>query len=190
MHHSTVRAGLFGALLALTATGLVTPPAVAFAQTSFSSSSGGLPDAPERPTKRTPKKTAFAFRASEFFFGGATAFDMSTTVTTLNHPTTAHRSDGLIIAHYYGYERGWVGIFGRRDAWTAVTANVLKNVVIDRYSRRFYARGGRWRALGYGLIVAQAAFNLIDATSNVRSNERIDQRVQRATGEKVAFWTP
>lgn len=191
MHQLTVRAGMFGVLLALAATGLVTPPAAAVAQTSlFSSSSGGLPNAPDGPTKRVRKKTAFAFRASEFFLGGATAFDMSTTVTSLDHPTTAHGSNGLIIAHYYAEEQGWAGIFGRRDAWTAVTANVLLNATIDRYGRRLYARGGRWRALGYGVIIAKATFNSMAAIGNIRSNGRIDQRIQRMTGEKVRYWTP
>ncbi len=190
MHHVTIRAGVFGALLALAATGLITPPVAAVAQTSFSSGNDGLPDAPDGPTKRIPKKTAFAFRASEFFLGGATAFDMSTTVMSLDHPTTAHGSDGLIIAHYYAEEQGWAGMFGKRDVWTAVTANVLLNAAIDRYSRRLFARGGRWRALGCGVNIAKAAFNAGAAISNIRSNGRIDQRIQRMTGEKVQYWTP
>ena len=191
MYHITVRAGVLGVLLALAGAGFATLPSAAVAQTSFSSSNDGLPDAPDGPTKRIPQKTPFAFRASEFVLAGATTFDMSTTVVSLDHPTTAHGSDGLIVARYYAEEQGWAGMFGKRDAWTAVTANVFLNAGIDRYSRRLSARGGRWRALGYGMNFAKAAFNTGAAISNIRNNERIDQRVRRATGYKgPIYWTP
>ena len=132
--------------------------------------------------EQAQKKPSFVFRASEFYLAGGTAFDMTTTVRGLDHPTTALRSDGAFLSHYYVVEKGWAGFLGRRDAFTAVSANVLLNVGIDRFSHRLYARGGRWRAIAIGTNVLKGTFNALAAGSNIRSDERIDRKVRLATG--------
>jgi hypothetical protein len=107
---------------------------------------------------------------------------MTTTARGLDHSTTAYRSDGSFLTHYYVKETGWAGFLGNRDAFTAVGANVFKNVLMDRYSRRLYARGGRWRTLAFGMNILQGTLNSIAAGNNIRSNERIDRQVRLATG--------
>lgn len=175
MYLTTIRAGLFGVLLTV---GLVTPLS-ANSQTMFS---------PENDRAKIPKeaeqgqKPSFAFRASEYYLAGATAFDMTTTVRGLQHPTTALRSDGSLLAHYYVVETGWAGFLGRRDPVTAVAANAFLNFEVDRFSRRLYARGGRWRAVAIGALLAKGAFNTVGAVNNIRSDERIDGQVRLATG--------
>jgi len=109
---------------------------------------------------------------------------MTTTVRGLDHPTNALRSDGVLLTHFYVTENGWAGCLGKRDAFTAVAANVFLNVEIDRYSRKLYTRGGRWRALAYGAVLAKGTLNVIAAGSNIRSDERINQQVRTATGYK------
>jgi hypothetical protein len=176
MNLTKIRAGSFGMLLL--AMGLITPsPANSQSMFPFMMGRAKIPKA-----EQVPKKTSLAFKASELFLASGTAFDMTTTVWSLDHPTTAYRSDGSFLAHYYVKETGWAGFLGRRDAFTAVGANVFKNVVIDRYSRRLYARGGRWRTLALGMNILQGTFNSLAAGNNIRSYERIDRQVRLATG--------
>jgi hypothetical protein len=187
MHLTCIRAVTFGVLLLLTA-GLITPKS-ATSQTPLFSLLRGSPKIPEGPPKPAPKPS-FAFRASELYLAGGTAFDMTTTVTSLNHPTTALRSDGTFLAHYYVEEKGWAGVFGRRDTLTAVAGNVLLNAGIDCFSRRLYSRGGKWRVLAYGLVLSKGTLNAIAAESNIRNDERIDSRVRLATGYKgLILWS-
>ena len=182
MYLTRIRAGLFGVLLLL-ASGLTTPlPAISQAPL-FSSSEDELPAVPDGPRKLT-KKVDFVFRASEFYFAGSTAFDMTTTVQGLGHPTTALKNDGTFLTHYYVVEKGWAGVFGKRDPFTAVAMNVLLNEGIDRFSRKLYTRGGRWRVLAYGTVLAKGTLNAIAAGNNIRQDERIDQQVRMATGYK------
>jgi hypothetical protein len=143
----------------------------------------GPPKVSEGTTKRIPK-ISFAFRASELYLAGGTAFDMTTTVRGLGHPTTASRSDGTLLTRYYVTEQGWAGFLGRRDPVTATAANILLNAGIDRFSRKLYTRGGRWRALAYGTVLAKGTLNAIAAGNNIRNNERINQQVRTATGYK------
>jgi hypothetical protein len=82
------------------------------------------------------QKPSFIFRASELYLSGGTAFDMTTTVRGLQHPTTAYRSDGSLLTHYYVVENGWAGFLGNRNCVTAVAANVALNVAVDRFSRK------------------------------------------------------
>jgi hypothetical protein len=179
MHLKYIRAGFFGVLLTLGLSG----PRLALSQTQlFSTSEDEPPKAPE-PAKKIPR-ISFAFRASELFLSGGTAFDMTTTVRGLNHPTTALRSDNTFLAHYYVTENGWAGMFGKRDAFTAVMANTLLNAGIDRFSRKLYSRGGRWRVLAYGTVLARGTINAIAAGENTQMNERIDTSVRTATGYK------
>ncbi len=171
---------MFGVLLMMGAT---TSSSLALSQTLlFSTSEDEPPKAPE-PAKRIPK-ISFAFRASEFFLVGGTAFDMTTTARGLDHPTTALRSDKTFLAHYYVTENGWAGMFGKRDVFTAVVANTLLNAEIDRFSRKLYSRGGRWRALAYGTVLARGTISAIAAGENTRMDERINQTVRTATGYK------
>jgi hypothetical protein len=115
---------------------------------------------------------------------------MTTTVRSLDHPTTASRSDGLFLTHYYVRETGWAGFLGRRDAFTAIGANVFKNAVMDRYSRGLYARGGRWRTVAFGMNIAQAVFSSVAAGNNIRLDGRINQQVRLATGYRgLIVWS-
>jgi hypothetical protein len=59
---------------------------------------------------------------------------------------------------------------------------VALNVAVDRFSRKLYARGGRWRGVAIGALLAKGTFNMIGATNNIRSDERIDSKVRLATG--------
>jgi hypothetical protein len=181
MQLTTIRAGFFGVLLVTM--GLVNLSLPANSQTLFSLQ-GGMMRIPK--PEQVPKKPSFVFRASEFYLAGATAFDMTTTVdgSGLGHPTTAYRSDGSFLTHYYVVEKGWAGFLGRRDPWTAVGANVIKNAVIDRYTNKLYALGGRWRPVAIGVNVLTGTLNALAAGSNIRSGERIDQQVRLATGYK------
>ncbi|HUC02134.1 MAG TPA: hypothetical protein VMA75_04530 [Candidatus Paceibacterota bacterium] len=178
MYLATIRARLFlGALLAM---GLVTPLPANSQSTSFL----GIerPDAPL--PRRVPQKPGRAFRASELFLAGGTAFDMTTTARLLGHPTVAERSDGSYLTSYYTTENGWAGVFGKRDTVSTVVANVAMNAMIDRYSRTLYARGGRWRTVGIGMNVLKGTINSMAAVHNIRFDQRIDQQVRLATGYK------
>jgi hypothetical protein len=181
LHLTRIRTGMAGVLLSL-AMGLVTPKPTISQTPLFSPDEDVSPKVLE-PTKKIPK-ISFAFRASELYLAGGTAFDMTTTERGLGHPTTALRNDGSFLAHYYVVENGWAGVFGKRDAFTAMAANALLNEGIDRFSRKLYARGGRWRAFAYGTLLAKGTLNAIAAGSNIRSDERIDQQVRTATGYK------
>jgi len=173
MHLTIIRAGI-GVLLAM---GLVNS-SPANSQTLFSLENGR----PRMPSAGPVKKTSFAFKASEFCLIGGTAFDMTTTVEGLDHPTTALRSDRTFLTRYYVVEKGWAGFLGRRDAVTAVAANAFLNAGIDRFSRRLYARGGRWRTVGFGVNVLKGTLSSIAAGNNIRNDERIDRTVRLATG--------
>jgi hypothetical protein len=175
MNLTKIRAGSFGMLLL--AMGLQTP-LPANSQSMFPFMRGKT----EIPKAEPVQKTSFAFKASEFFLASGTAFDMTTTVSGLEHPTTAYRSDGSFLTHYYVKETGWAAFLGNRDAFAAVGANVVKNFLIDRYSRRLYARGGRWRTLAFGMNILQGTLSSIAAGNNIRSDERIDSKVRLATG--------
>jgi hypothetical protein len=188
LHLTRIRAGVSGVLLLL-AMGLPTSTPATAQSTLLSSDEDGPPKVLEGPTKQTPK-VSFAFRASELYLAGGTAFDMTTTVRGLDHPTNALRSDGTLLTHYYASEKGWAGCFGKRDIVTAVGANVFLNVEIDRFSRKLYARGGRWRALAYGVVLTKGTLNVIAAGYNIRNDERINHDVRTATGYKgLIVWS-
>jgi hypothetical protein len=68
-------------------------------------------------------KTSFAFKTSELFLAGGTAFDMTTTVRSMGHPTAAYRSDGTFLARCDVSETGWAGFLGKQDPYTALVQN-------------------------------------------------------------------
>jgi hypothetical protein len=178
LHLTTTRVGLLGRVL-LMMMGLASLSLSADSQTSV---------APENDRAQVPEaprveKPGFVFRASELYLAGGTAFDMTTTVRGLQHPTTALRSDGSFLTHYYVVEKGWAGFLGNRNCVTAVAANVALNVAVDRFSRKLYARGGRWRGVAIAALLAKGTFNVIGASNNIRSDsdERIDNQVRLAT---------
>jgi hypothetical protein len=175
MHLTKIRAGSFGMLLLVMG---LTNPLPANSQSVFPFMRGRA----EIPKAEPVQKTSFSFKASELFLASGTAFDMTTTVRGLDHPTSAYRSDGMLLTHYYVEETGWAGFLGRRDMFTAVGANVIKNALIDRYSRRLYSRGGRWRTVAFGMNILQGTLNSIAAGNNICSDERIDRQVRLATG--------
>ena len=184
MYLATIRARFF--LGALLATGLTSPmPA--------NSQSTSLIPGFERPdvvpvVKRVPQKTSFAFRMSESYLAAGTAFDLSTTAMLLNHPTTVYKSDGTLLTHYYTTEDGWTGdVFGKRDLAAALLGNGIKNALLERFTYRLYERGGRWRALGYGLNFLQGSLSLGAGVHNVRFDGQIDRQVRLATGYKGLF---
>jgi hypothetical protein len=181
MNLTKIRAESFGMLLLVT--GLTNPsPANPQSMFSLEKERAEIPKA-----EQVPKRTSLAFKASELFLFSGTAFDMTTTVKGLDHPTSAYTSEGKFLTHYYVEETGWAGFLGRRDAFTAVGANVFKNVLMDRYSRRLYARGGRWRTLAFGMNILQGTLNSIAAGNNIRSDDRIDRKVRLATGYRGAI---
>ena len=175
MNLTKIRAGSFGMLLLVMGLTNLSP---ANSQSMFPF----IRSTAEIPKAKPVQKTSLAFKGSELFLASGTAFDMTTTARGLNHPTTAYRSDGSFLTQYYVNETGWAGFLGKRDAFTAVGANVFKNVLVDRYSRRLYARGGRWRTLAFGINILQGVINSVAAGSNIRSDERIDRKVRLATG--------
>jgi hypothetical protein len=182
-----IRAGDFGVLLLLMLGFII--PASAIAQAPLFSLYEGVHPKIEGLPKPVPK-LSFAFRASECYLAGGTAFDMTTTVRSLDHPTTALRNDGTFLAHYYVKEEGWAGIFGRRDMATAVIANVLLNVELDRLSRKLYSRGGRWRVIAYGVVLSKGTLNALAAGGNIRDDGRINQQVRVATGYRgLILWS-
>jgi len=181
MHHvyfTNTRAGLFGILLAVMS--LVNSSLPANSQSMFLLNGNSAKTLKAEPVQ----KTSFAFKASELFLAGGTAFDMTTTARSMGHPTAAYRSDGILLAHYYVKETGWAGFLGSRDPYTAVAANVILNVGVDRLGRRLYARGGRWRAAAFGVNILKGTLNSIAAGNNIRSDERIDDKVRLSTGYK------
>ena len=177
MNLTNIRAGVCAGVL-LIAMSLVNSSLSANAQSMFSLDQ----DRAEVPKAVPVKKTSFAFKASEIYLAGGTAFDMTTTVSGLDHSTTACMSNGTPLTHYYVKETGWAGFLGARDPWTAVAANVFLNYEIDRYSRKLYLRGGHWRAVGIGALLVKGTLNTIAAGNNIRGDERIDRQVRLATG--------
>lgn len=184
MYLTQIRAGVFTGMLLL-AMGVAAPlPANAQSMFSFKRRRE------EIPKVERVQKTSTAFKVSELFLATGTAFDATTTIQGLDHPTTANMSNGNFLAHYYVRETGWAGFLGSRDAFTAVGANVVKNFLIDRCSRRLYARGGRWRTVAFGMDIAQAVVSSIAAGRNIRSDERIDSQVRLATGYRgIIIWS-
>jgi hypothetical protein len=177
MNLTNIRAGGLAGVL-LIAMSLVNSLLSANAQSMFSLEQ----DRAEVPKAAPVKKTSATFKASEFYLAGGTAFDMTTTVRGLGHPTTACMGNGTPLTQYYVKETGWAGFLGSRDAFTAVAANVFLNYEIDRYSRKLYLRGGHWRAVGIGALLAKGTLNVIAAGNNIRNDERIDRQVRLATG--------
>lgn len=95
----------------------------------------------------------------------------------------AYRGDNnQFLMRYTVTEDGWAGFLGKRDAFTAVSANVLLNVGVEKFSRRLYLRGGRWRYVAIGLLVAKATDNLVAGIHNERLQAGIDGRVRQMTG--------
>ncbi len=187
MFLTRVRAGSSGVLLLLMM-GFITPLSAIGQTPLFSLFERGHPST-EGPPKPVPK-LSFAFHASECYLAGGTAFDMTTTVRSMDHPTTALRSDGTFLAHYYAKEDGWAGVFGRIDVATAVIANVLLNAEVDRFSRKLYSRGGRWKVFAFGVVLSKGTLNAIAAGGNIRSDGRIDQQVRLATGYRgLILWS-
>jgi hypothetical protein len=181
MNLTKIRAGSFGMLLLVMG---LTNPSPANSQSMFSL---GWNRAEIPKAEQVPKKTSLAFKGSELFLASGTAFDMTTTARGLGHPTSAYTSGGKFLTHYYVEETGWAGFLGKRDAFTAVGANAFKNVLMDRYSRRLYSRGGRWRIAAFGMNILQGTFNSVAAYKNIRSDERIDKQVRLATGYRGAI---
>jgi hypothetical protein len=177
MNLTNIRAGIHAGVL-LVAMSLMNSSPSAKCQSMFSPEQ----DRAEVPRAAMVKKTSAAFKASEIYLAGGTAFDMTTTIKGLGHSTTAYMSNGTPLTHYYVKETGWAGCLGERDPWTAVAANVFLNYEIDRYSRKLYLRGGHWRAVGIGALLVKGTLNTIAAGNNIRNDERIDRQVRLATG--------
>lgn len=147
-------------------------------------------DRTEVPKAKPVKKTGFVFKASEVYLAGGTAFDMTTTVRGLDHSTTAYMSNGAPLTHYYVKETGWAGYLSSTDASTVVLSNVALNCGVDWLSRRLYARGGRWRTIAVGALLAKGTFNIISASNNIRNDGQVDNQVRTATGYRgLIVWS-
>jgi len=137
----------------------------------------------QEPERKRPNKVDFLHWASRGYLVAGTWLDASTTANGLSHPTMAYRGDNnQFLMRYTVTEDGWAGFLGKRDAFTAVSANVLLNVGVEKFSRRLYLRGGRWRYVAIGLLVAKATDNLVAGIHNERLQAGIDGRVRQMTG--------
>jgi hypothetical protein len=141
------------------------------------------------PEKKKLDRIDFFYMASEGYLAGGTWFDARTTTGGLHHPTMAYRSNNTFLMRYEVTEDGWAGCLGKRDAFTASTANILLNVGIAELSHRWYRRGGRWRIAAIALNGAKATDSLVAGIRNRQLNASIDQRVSTLTGYRgVIVW--
>lgn len=134
-----------------------------------------------RPRKKADK-IDFVYKASEVYIGGATWFDMFTTVRGMDHPTVAMRADGSVLMRYHGVEVGWAKIVGDRNTGAVVAANVALNAGLALLSRRLYQRGGRWRYAAIAVNVLKGTDNALAAYGNIRYGGSIDERIRAVTG--------
>lgn len=149
-----------------------------------------LPDAP-KPTERRSDRMDLLYRVSEGYLAEGTWFDGWTTSRALGHPTMAYRSNGVFLMRYVVTEGGWARCFGKRDAYTAVTANVLLNAATEELSRRLYRRGGRWRLAALGVNLYKATSSTLAGVHNLNVEAGIDQHIQNWTGYRGAIiWHP
>ncbi len=147
-------------------------------------------DRPRAPEKKKPDRTDFFYMASEGYLVGGTWMDSSTTVKGLEHPTMAYRKDNTFLMRYEVTENGWAGCFGKRDAFTASSANILLNVGIAELSRRLYRRGGHWRIAAITLNLAKGTGGMMAGIHNAQLDTSIDQRVRTLTGyHGVIVWS-
>ncbi|MDR3582155.1 MAG: hypothetical protein P4L67_02675 [Candidatus Pacebacteria bacterium] len=146
---------------------------------------------PKEPIRKKPDKIDFVHWASRGYLAAGTWLDASTTANGLGHPTMAYRADNnTLLMHYTVTEVGWAGCLGRQNTFTAVSANVLLNVGVERFSNRLYLRGGRWRYVAIGLLAAKATDNLVAGINNERFQAGIDGRVRQLTGYRgVIVWS-
>ena len=146
---------------------------------------------PKEPERKKPDKIDFLHWASRGYLAAGTWLDSSTTANGLNRPTMAYRaSNNTFLMRYTVTEDGWASFLGKRDTVTAVGANVFLNVGVERFSKRLYLRGGRWRYVAIGLLVAKATDNLVAGIHNEQLQAGIDGRVRQLTGYRGAIvWT-
>lgn len=140
-----------------------------------------LPDDPSvKLTIERPRKRDLPYLASQAFFAGGTAMDMTTTADGLDHPTTAYRSNGTFLAYYYDREAMFPGSLWNRNASAVVTVDALLNGGFGEWNRRFY-RGGH-RKLAITLTLLNGAGHWAFAIHNMQANGSVDKRVALATG--------
>jgi hypothetical protein len=154
----------------------------AFAQTRFLP----LPDSPKPPVRRS-RLDGILYLASEGYLVGGTWLDASTTVKGLEHPTMAYRGNGSFLMRYVVTENGWARCMGNRDAFGVTAANVALNLGVWEASRRLFRRGGRWRILAIGLVVAKATASTWAGVHNIGLEAGINQKVRKATGYRGAI---
>jgi len=119
--------------------------------------------------KKKPTKVDFLYLMSQGTFAGATWFDGWTTERGLRrYPTVT--------------EGGWARCFGNRNAFAVTAANVALNLGVEDFSRRLYRRGGRWRFVAIGVVVAKTASGAIAGADNFRLEERMDDRMHQLAG--------
>ena len=99
----------------------------------------------------------------------------------------AYRTNNTFLMRYVVTEDGWARCFGSRNAFTAASANVLLNAGITRFSDRLYRRGGRWRIVAVGLLVAKATSNTLAGVQNLELQADIDNNVRKMTGYRGAI---
>ena len=104
------------------------------------------------PSSGKPIDTAY--KASRWYLQGATAFDMSTTVTGLKNP--------------HAVEGDWARCFGSRNTPAIVAGNVALNIGVAYLSNNLYERGGKWKILATALNGAKATGNTVEGIRNFR----------------------
>ena len=135
-------------------------------------------------SQESPKKAErldHLYRASQFYFLGATVLDLSSTAQVLGHPSVARGENEQLLARYYGTETGWASFLGERNAGAAVAANASLNAGLGLLSQRLYRRGGRWRILAIGINVLKGTDNLAAGIHNLNYIASIDGRVRALT---------
>lgn len=121
-------------------------------------------DPSETSRKGESKKIDFLYLMSQGSFAGATWFDGWTTERGLR------RYPALT-------EGGWARCLGTRNAFAVTAANVALDAGIEELSRRLYRRGGRWRFVAIGSVVAKTASSALAGAHNLRLEESMDGRV-------------
>ncbi len=154
----------------------------AFAQTRFSP----LPESPKVPVRRS-RLDGVLYLASEGYLAGGTWLDASTTVRGLEHPTMAYRGNGSFLMRYVVTEKGWARCMGNRNAFGVTAANVALNLGVLVASRRLFRRGGRWRILAIGFVVAKATASTWAGVRNIQLEGGINQQVRHDTGYRGAI---
>lgn len=146
-----------------------------------------LVNAPSARRRKKASRLDLLHWAADGYLAGGTVLDAVTTANGLDHPTMAYRTNGSFLMRYVLRENGWARCLGNRDVRGVVTANIALNLGVFLLSQRLYHRGGRWRYLAIGLLVAKATSSTLAGLHNHRLEVDVNKHVRKATGYKGAI---